>query len=313
MLQDTLLRVRAEPFLDPVVICNVAHRDNMHAQLSEIGVRPSGVVLEPFGRNTAAVAVAASLVAKDVAPGSLVLLMPADHVVGEDEAFRETIVSAARHAPDRIVTFGIAPTAPETGFGYIQSDDRHWGPVLGIRRFLEKPDLNTAKAFLASGDYLWNAGIFLFDPNIMLAEVTRYCPAVKAATSAALQAPDAAGDRSLDPVVFADCPSLAIDVAVMEKTELGGVFLARFGWSDIGSWSELWRLGPQDAAGNVIRGDGLVLDGKDSLLWSAGPTISVIGISDIVVIATPEHVLVLPKRRSQEVKNVLERRKRQDE
>jgi mannose-1-phosphate guanylyltransferase/mannose-6-phosphate isomerase len=308
MLQDTADRVKAEGFLAPLVIGNHRHGRQAIDQLSAVGAPPAAVLLEPFGRNTASVAVIAAEWARRNAPGALVLLTPADHVIGDAAGFRAAVSHAAGAAADHIVTFGITPAGPETGYGYIQSGEALYEGVFRVRRFVEKPGREVAEAYLAEGGYCWNAGIFLYDPAVFLTEAERLCPKVVTASIAAL---DAAADTGagwlLDAERFAECPSEPIDIAVMEKTDRAAVSPCDVGWADIGSWSELWRHGERDAAGNHARGEVVMLESEGSLLWSDGPSISVVGIADLIVVATDGHVLVLPKGRAQDVKKIVER------
>lgn len=308
MLQDTSTRVQADGFLDALAICNHRHAELVVEQFASS--RLAGVILEPFGRNTAAVGVVAALWAQRHAPGALVLLMPADHVVADIAGFRSAVRHAAPAATERIITFGITPAAPETGYGYIQSGDPLYDGIYKVRRFVEKPDRTVAQSYLDEGGYSWNAGIFLYDPAVFLAEASRLCPEVTQAATAALDAAEDLGRNLLllNPDEFAKCPSEPIDVAVMEKTDKGAVLPCDIGWADIGSWSELWRHGSDHDEANVTRGDTLAIDSKGSLLWSDGPSISVIGVDDLIVVATKEHVLVLPKGRAQDVKRLVEMR-----
>lgn len=310
MLQETVLRVKSAQFLDPLIVCNVRHGSLVQDQLRAVGVHPADVIMEPFGRNTCAVAVVAAEWAARHAPGAAVLLMPADHVIRDAEQFREKVLAAMVAVQDNIVTFGITPTGPETGYGYIQSGEALGAGVHRISRFVEKPAREAAEGYLAEGGYSWNAGLFLFRPELLLREAQRYCPDVVQASAAALEkaARDASG-LILDSEAFAACPSTPIDVAIMEKTSHAAVSPLDVGWADIGSWSELWRFSEQDADGNVRRGDTAQLDTTGSLLWSHGPSISVIGLDDIIVVATADHVLVLPKDRAQDVKKIVESRK----
>ncbi len=310
MLQETALRVRSAGFLDPLVICNARHGALVHAQLGEVGIRPAEVIMEPFGRNTSAVAVVAAEWAAQHAPGAAVLLMPADHVIRDGATFRNAVLAAMAVVEENIVTFGITPTGPETGYGYIQAGDFISANIQRISRFVEKPERSVAESYLAEGGYSWNAGLFLYTPALLLQEARRYCPDVVDGSLAALAA--AARDASgliLDSEAFARCPSVPIDVAVMEKTSHAAVAPLDVGWVDIGSWSELWRHSEPDDLGNVRRGDTTQMDATGSLLWSDGPSISVIGLDDIIVIATADHVLVLPKDRAQDVKKIVELRK----
>jgi mannose-1-phosphate guanylyltransferase/mannose-6-phosphate isomerase len=312
MLQDTLSRMSATvgdvKVHAPIVICSRRHRDAVIDQALQIGVDPLAVVLEPFGRNSGPAAAAAAFLAQEADPEALVLLMAADHRIADAAGFARAVMQAAGAARDRIVTFGVMPTAPETGYGYIESGDTIEGPVREVVRFAEKPDLATAEAFVADGRHLWNAGIFLFSPAVLLAEMEKFAPDVLAATRAALslgQRDDAVID--LDTEAFAACPSISIDYAVMEKTDRAAVTPIGVEWADVGSWSELWRLGPHDAQGNFAHGDALLIDAEDSLIWAGSRTVGAIGVSDLIVVETPESVLVLPRSRAQDVKLLVER------
>lgn len=310
MIQDTAERVAAEGFLPPLIIGNHRHGAEIADQLSAIGISPLGVILEPFGRNTASVGVVAAAWAQRNASGALVLLMPADHVISDAAGFRAAVAHAIRAAATHIVTFGIHPEGPETGYGYIQSGPVLYEGVQSVRRFVEKPHRAVAEAYLVEGGYSWNAGIFLYDPAVFLAEAERLCPEVVKTATAALEAAKAIDSgQLLDPDLFATCPSEPIDVAVMEKTHKAAVMPVSVGWADIGSWSELWRRGAEHDDANHTRGDVATLETSGSLLWSDGPSISIIGLSDIIVVATGDHVLVLPKDRAQDVKKIVEQRK----
>ena len=314
MLQETALRLSGGDdgivFHPPVVICNRSHERLVEAQLAEAGVTPLAIVLEPFGRNTAAVAVTAARMAQTLKPGALALLLPADHVIADPNAFRAAIARGAR-TPGRIVTFGIAPTGPETGYGYIQRAEPLAEGVYAVARFAEKPKLELAQAYLAEGGYDWNGGIFLFSPEVMLAEMAAHRPDIHAC---AVEAVDAAGRDGafvrFDDERFLAIPSESVDIAVMERTQLAAVTPCDVGWADVGSWSELWRLGGKDGQDNLVRGDAVALDTHGSLVWSDdGMEVGVVGLTDIVVVATAGAVVVLPKGRAQEVKMIVERLK----
>jgi mannose-1-phosphate guanylyltransferase/mannose-6-phosphate isomerase len=316
MIQDTAMRFTGHKtlsFLSPLVICNQRHGQLAKDQLNALDIEPSAIIMEPFGRNTACVAVMAAQWAAEHAPDALVLLLPADHVIVDPDGFRAAIVQATAQAQDHIVTFGIEPHGPETGYGYIQ---RAAAPlsegVFPVARFVEKPDQAMAERYLDAGDYYWNAGIFLYGPNALLGEAAKHCPEIKQAAVAALKGSPPDGPFiALNEALFAKCPSEPIDVAVMEKTDSAAVVPCDIGWADVGSWSELWRQGPQDANANVSKGDVLLLETDGSLVWSDGPKVSVIGASDLIVIATGDHVMVLPKSRAQDVKKIVDELKRQ--
>jgi mannose-1-phosphate guanylyltransferase/mannose-6-phosphate isomerase len=310
MLQDTCRRMVDEQgltFLPPIVICSAQHGDEVQAQLDAIGVVPGAIVLEPCARNTAAVAAVAARLATDLYPDALVLLLPADHVMRDPGAFRAAIARAAPVATDRIVTFGIEPVRPETGYGYIQRAEPLSAGVYAVARFTEKPNFELAHAYLAEGGYDWNAGIFLFSPQVMAAEMTRHCPAILESATAVLMAATREGAViRLDRNLFSQTPSESIDIAVMEPTDRAAVTPCAVGWADVGSWSELWRLMEGDAHGNVVQGDAVVLDTWGSYVHGDELTVAVVGLTDIIVVASKGAVVVLPKARSQDVKALVD-------
>ena len=309
MIQDTALRTTSGDgvqFEAPVVICATSHREEIERQLSAIGVTASRIVLEPFGRNTAAAAYIAAAVVAELSPGSLALVLPADHVIADPQAFRQAIAQAAEVARGRIVTFGITPDGPETGYGYIQQGEPIAGPVCKVARFAEKPNRAVAEAYLAEGGYSWNAGIFLFAPSVMMSEMAALSPAIAESSLLALTRGRTDGAAlQLDADAFASCPSEPVDIAVMEKTALAAVIPCVMGWADVGSWSELQKLGPHDPAGNLLHGPAIAIDASNALIWADGPPVVVVGLSDIAVISTPQGVIVLPLSRSQDVKQAL--------
>ncbi|CAA7621176.1 mannose-1-phosphate guanylyltransferase/mannose-6-phosphate isomerase [Magnetospirillum sp. SS-4] len=307
LLQETAQRLD----LAPVVVCNHEHRFVVAEQLREVDIEARAVVIEPMGRNTApAAAVAALMLAADD-PGALMLLMPSDHLIADVPAFRRAVEAAVPLAEaGRLVTFGIRPTGPNTGYGYIKAG----APLPGgnaVERFVEKPDLATAQAYLESGEYTWNSGIFLLPAGMFLAELETHAPGMVAGCRAALDR--GRGDLfffRLDDEAFAGIESRSIDYAVMERSDKVAVVPVEMGWSDIGSFSALWQESPRDSAGNVVRGDVLVLDSADCYLRSQDHLVAVVGCRDLVVVATDDAVLVADKSRDQEVKAVVEALKR---
>jgi mannose-1-phosphate guanylyltransferase/mannose-6-phosphate isomerase len=316
MLQDTALRTTSGDgvrFEAPVVICAQPHRAEIVRQLAEVGVTAAKVVLEPFGRNTAAAAYIAAAVVAELSPGSLALLLPADHVIADPSAFRQAMAEAAETARARIVTFGITPDGPETGYGYIQQGNRLDGRVFEVARFAEKPSRAVAEAYLAEGGYSWNAGIFLFAPSVMMTEMAAHAPAIAEKSLLALTRGRADGSALvLDPEAFAACPSAPVDIAVMEKTLLAAVIPCVMGWADVGSWSELWRLGRTRETENVTHGDTVLIDTTSSLVWADGPPVAVVGLDNIIVVSTPQGIIVLPMDRAQDVKKAVEALKAQN-
>jgi mannose-1-phosphate guanylyltransferase/mannose-6-phosphate isomerase len=315
LIQQTASRAAGEGFGAPLIVCNVEHRFLIAEQMREAAIRPAAIVLEPEGRNTApAAAVAALLVAKQD-PGGLMLLMPADHVIRDAAAFGQAVGRAAAAAQQgHLVTFGITPDAPETGYGYIRKGGAlaSLSGCFSVARFVEKPDAATAADYLASGDYSWNSGMFLFQAATFLAELERLEPDLLAQCRAAV----AAGKQDqdffrLDSGAFAKARSISIDYAVMERTDKAALVPVQMGWSDIGSWDSLWGATEGDAAGNVIQGDVLHHGARNSYLRSEGPLVAAVGVEDLVVVATPDAVLVSHRSASQDVKQIVEQLKAQ--
>ncbi len=308
MIQETALRLTGPEFLDPVAICGIGHLDLVTTQLAQIDRNPQMVILEPTARNTAAVAAVAALSTQARAPGSLVLLVPADHVITRPHDFHVAIARAAETATSRIVTFGIKAAHPETGFGYIERGGAVADGVYEIRRFLEKPDLATAETYVAGGQHDWNAGIFLFSPEVMIRELEIHAPTVLSACREAFDRAERNGVVvSLDADAFAKVPSISVDYAVMEKTTASAVVPCDIGWADVGGFAELWRLGDKDDRANHVRGEAILIDADNCLVHgSDGPVVAIIGLSDIMVISTTSGILVAPISRAQDVKKAAE-------
>jgi len=311
LLAQTALRVSGDPFARPIVICNQEHRFLVAEQLRSIGVTPETIIVEPVGRNTApAIAVAAAyLRARD--PQALMLVLPSDHVIQDEAAFGRAIGVAARAAAaGHLVTFGIMPTAPETGYGYICSSTavETIEGAFRIARFVEKPDVETAADYLAQGNWSWNSGMFVYPAGLVLDELARFEPGiVTAATQALARGQNEAGFIQLDRDSFAGAPSKSIDYALMERTERAAVVPASLGWSDVGSWSALWDLGDKDKTANVTIGDVLVEDTDGCYLRSDGPLVATVGLKDAIVVATGDVVLAAAKDRAQDVKTLVTR------
>ncbi len=314
MLQETALRVINPAMFGPlVVIANSEHRFVIAEQLREIGMSDARIILEPVGRNTAPAAAVAALAGAEVDPDAIILLMPADHVVQDVAAFHAAIATgepAARRG--QFVIFGIKPTTPATGYGYVRTGGTiaETPGVHTVSAFVEKPDRVTAERYLASGDYLWNGGLFLMPVRALLADLARYAPEVLASSREAY----AQAARDLDflrlaPEPFAACPSVSIDYAVMEKTDKVTVVPADIGWTDVGSWSALWEIGARDAAGNVVVGDVVVEDTRNSYVRSEGPLVATLGVENLIVVATQDVVLVAGKAHDQQVKTIVDRLK----
>ncbi len=312
MLQATWSRVAEIADLAPIVVANEEHRFLVAEQLRQIEAPTPSIILEPVGRNTAPAIAAAALQAMAGHDDPLLLVLPSDHVVRDAAAFRASVLAAMPAAENgALVTFGIVPTAPETGFGYIQADDSK-GVVDGVRRvarFVEKPDAATARNYLSSGGYFWNSGMFLFRATRYLQELQRHRPDILAATRKACDAARRDGDFiRLDRDAFAACPADSIDYAVMEKTDAAMVLPVDIGWSDLGSWAALWDVAKRDADGNATLGDVIAIDSRNSYVH-ARRLVALVGVDDLVVVETDDAVLVARKDRVQQVKDVVTRLK----
>jgi mannose-1-phosphate guanylyltransferase len=310
LLQQTQQRLEGLPGLaPPLLICNEDHRFIVAEQMRQIGIEPAAMLLEPIGRNTAPAVAVAALQATAHGDDPLLLVLAADHVIRDAAAFRSTVSAGAAAAEaGQLVTFGIVPTAPETGYGYIeaaQSLAAASAPV-PIARFVEKPDRATAEAFLATGRFTWNSGMFLFKASAILAELERLAPEVVSACRAALEQDSADLDfLRLEREAFASCPNVALDVAVMERTDRGAVLALEAGWSDVGSWSALWETADQDGQGNVLRGRVIHEDARNCYLRSEHRLVVGLGVEDLVVVETDDVVLVAHRDRAQDVKAIV--------
>lgn len=308
MIQETALRSFNGRFERPLVICNESHRFIVAEQMQEVGIEPLRLVLEPVGRNTAPAIVAAALILQQIDSDAIMAVLPSDHVITDQEGFAAAIDVAGRAAEaGHLVTFGMKPTAPETGYGYIQRGDPLTEGSFRVERFIEKPDRERAAAMLAQPEYLWNSGMFLFKASVFLAEIQRLCGPMLAAVAKAVAAARVDIDFfRLEAEAFAQSPSASVDYAVMEHTHLAAVVPADFGWSDVGSWSALWEISGKDSHGMVEVGDVISVDCKDSYLRGDGVLVAGVGLSDIIVVATEDAVLVSERRHVQEVRKIVE-------
>ena len=310
LLQLTQGRLKGLPGLgSPILICNEDHRFIVAEQMRQLGVEPESILLEPMGRNTAPAVCVAALRATARGEDPLLLVLAADHVIREPEKFRATVEAGIPAAEaGRLVTFGIVPTAPETGYGYIESAEAlNASSPVPIARFVEKPDRATAEQFLASGRFTWNSGMFLFRASAMLAELERLAPELVSCCRSALEhdTPDLQFLR-LDREAFAQCPSVALDVAVMERTPLGSVLPLDAGWSDVGSWSALWETADQDENGNVLRGRVISEGSRNCYLRSEHRLVVGLGVENLVVVETDDAVLIAERSQAQNVKAIVQ-------
>ena len=311
MLQSTWKRVAALAGSAPIVVANEAHRFVVAEQLQLAGAHPQSIILEPVGRNTAPAIAVAALEALAGGQDPLLLVLPSDHVIVDEAAFHEAVRAAAPAAADgKLVTFGIVPTSPETGYGYIQAASGEG--VRQVLRFVEKPDLATAESYLASGDFYWNSGMFLLRASAYLAELENQRPDMLAGVRKALQEAQRDHDFTrLDKESFASVQSDSIDYAVMEKTADAVVLPLDAGWSDVGSWSALRDVSARDEAGNAHRGQVISIDCRDTFV-SSRTLVATVGLDNVIVVETEDAILVAHADKVQQVKDVVARLKAED-
>jgi mannose-1-phosphate guanylyltransferase / mannose-6-phosphate isomerase len=308
MLQQTVARLDGmENIAAPLLVCNEEHRFLIAEQLRQMGKAPADIVLEPIGRNTAPALTLAALALQKHAPeDALMLVMPADHVIQHSRKFHASVAKAVTLAEKgHLVTFGIRPTAPETGYGYIKM-----GNCNTVAEFVEKPDMETAVKYIKSGDYYWNSGMFMMLASAWIAELQKFHPAMLESCKAAYEQ----GRRDADfyrvnAQAFGSCQPNSIDYAVMEETDRAAMVALDAGWSDIGAWSSLWEASVRDVDGNVVQGDVYLHDTQDTLLISQHRFLAAVGLNDIIVVETPDAVLVAHKKQAQNVKEIVARLK----
>lgn len=313
MLQETVLRVSGDEYGRPTVVCNDEHRFIVAEQLRALGTEPRAIILEPFGRNTAPAAAVAAISLMESEPDACMLLLPSDHLVRLPEAFREAVAAglvAAREGA--LVTFGITPDRAETGYGYIQKGAPHaaTGNSFAVAQFTEKPDAERAAAFITSGDYFWNSGIFLIAANAYLEELERNHPTMVSKCREALSR----GQRDLDFLrleaeAFGDIEGESIDYAVMEQTEHAVVVPVEMGWNDVGSWSALWDIAEKDENGNYLSGDVITTEVKNSYIRADNRLVAAAGLEDLILIATDDAVMAASMDHAQSVKDLVDQLK----
>jgi mannose-1-phosphate guanylyltransferase / mannose-6-phosphate isomerase len=312
MLQDTATRLAGvEGARAPIIVCNEAHRFTVAEQLRTQGIETAAILLEPVGRNTAPAVALAALSALKIDPDAILIVAPADHVVRDSRRFQQAATVAAGLAGEgKLVTFGIVAHAPETGYGYIRRGEGE-GPAFPVAQFIEKPPLDVAQQFVASGDYFWNSGMFVFQASRYLGELASFAPDIFEASKAAFEA----ANRDLDFVridrpAFEKCRADSIDYAVMEKTTGAVVLPLDAGWSDVGSWASLFDALPADEEGNVLQGDVLVHDTHDCYVHSSSRLVAAVGMDDHIIVETKDAILVAPKDRVQDVKDLVAKLKK---
>ncbi len=310
LFQASAKRFSGDGFEDPLLVTGDAFRFIVGEQLETCGINPQGILIEPEGRNTAPAAAAAALMLAKSNPDALMLLVPSDHAITDPEAFRSAVTAGAAAANDgQIVTFGIAPTRPETGFGWLESGMETHPHVMKLERFIEKPDTATAKDLLADKRYLWNAGVFLARADVMVAAFKAHAPEVLAAVKTAMtQAKDDLNFTRIDPDAWAKVPDISIDYAVMEKAD--NVSVVRFDgqWSDLGSWEAVWQESGQDDQGNALTDHTTAFDCENTLLRSESDEIELVGIGlkNVVAVAMRDAVMVADMSDSQNVKTAVQ-------
>jgi mannose-1-phosphate guanylyltransferase / mannose-6-phosphate isomerase len=312
---DTSLVSAKRKLLAPIVVANEEYRFITAEQLRQAALAPAALVLEPVGRNTAPALTLAALAALEAGADPVLVVMPADHVVENVEAFRAAVARGAEHAEQgKIVTFGVVPTGAETAYGYIRAGARLKGEdAYEIAAFAEKPDAATAQKYIASGGYYWNAGIFMLRASVWQERIGAARPDILKACRAAFAARSRDHDfLRVERKMFEECPTDSIDYAVMEKLGpgLGVMMPLSAGWSDVGAWDALWRIGTKDEHGNVLQGDVMALETRDTLAISQSRLVACIGLKDAVIVETPDAVLAADKAHIQQVKEIVARLKR---
>ncbi|MGK0703529.1 mannose-1-phosphate guanyltransferase [Yokenella regensburgei] len=315
MLQATIHRLNGVQCESPVVICNEQHRFIVAEQLRKLNKLTENIILEPAGRNTAPAIALAAMAAVRQSPDTdpLMLVLAADHVIQDEEAFRRAVLDAIPHAESgKLVTFGIVPTLPETGYGYIRRGEavstEQDTQAFQVAQFVEKPNLDTAQAYVASGEYYWNSGMFLFRAGRYLEELNKFRPDIYGACEQAMAVVDPDLDFiRVDEAAFLACPEESVDYAVMERTADAVVVPMDAGWSDVGSWSSLWEISHHTAEGNVHHGDVISHKTENSYVYAESGLVTTVGVKDLVVVQTKDAVLIADRHAVQDVKKVVER------
>ncbi len=306
MVQETILRLSGIDSLQaPIAVCNEEHRFMMAEQLREIDAQPKAIILEPIGKNTAPAVALAALATQN--PDDILLVLPADHVIENTVAFHNAVAKADELAKaGYLVTFGVVPTAAETGYGYIKRSSESIDCAFKVAEFVEKPDAEVAQSYVDSGEYYWNSGMFAFKAGRYLEELGKFSPEILAICQQAyVQAAIDEDFIRLSKDFFSQCPSDSIDYAVMEKTDKAVVIPLEADWNDVGSWSALWDVTGKDALGNAIKGDVLALETTNSYIHSENKLVATVGVDNLVIVETDDAVMVAPKDRVQEVKKIV--------
>ena len=313
LLQETLKRLDGLNCLLPVIVSNNEHRFIVAEQLRQFGVDDFQIILEPVGRNTAPAVALAALKSLELHGDHHMLVLAADHAIQDIEAFHAAVLAAEQESVDnKLVTFGIVPTKPETGYGYIKKGEQVKNSVFKVNSFVEKPDLETAKNYLEQKCYLWNSGMFMFKASVYLDELKKFRPDILAACKESLSSASTDLDFiRLNSDVFAECPDESIDYAVMEKTQDCVVIPLDADWSDIGSWTSLWEISEKDEHENVSHGDVINYNSRNNYIYSEGSLISTVGVNNLIIVQTKDALLVAQQDNVQDIKKIVEILKKQ--
>ncbi len=314
LLQRTATRLARLPEAgSPMVVCNVQHCPQVVEQLAGAGIEPLLMLEEPAGRSTAPALAVAAIAARQLGRDPVLLAVPADHVIADEVAFKEAVMAALPHAEKgRLVTLGVTPDTPHTGFGYIRVGEELAPGANRVAEFVEKPDAHTARRYVGSGEYLWNSGMLVARASALLDQLRVHGPEVATAAVAAVAAAVRDGDRlTLDASAFSTAPALSMETAVLEHTSAAAVVPLQGGWSDLGSWSALWDVSAGDERGNVLVGDVVPVATRNTLIHAESRLVATAGVDDLVVVETPDAVLVVHRDRTEEVKAVVEELRRQ--
>ncbi|MEM7078258.1 MAG: mannose-1-phosphate guanylyltransferase/mannose-6-phosphate isomerase [Pseudomonadota bacterium] len=306
LLQETLLRGAAVSEVAPIIVANEEHRFLVAEQCARLGIVWSRLILEPEGRSSAPGLAAAAYAALALDPDAILMMLASDHMIDDTEVFAEDAQQAAQLARDGfLVTFGIQPTGPETGYGYIETDGTRGAQA--VVSFTEKPARDTAQGYVDSGRYLWNSGMFVMSARVYIEELEKFEPDIAAAVASGMEDAEADMDFLRPSAAFLQSPSISVDYAVMERTERAMVLPVSFGWSDVGSWAALHDISPKDADGNLLRGDVLALDTKDSVVLAKHRLVGVTGLDNAVVVETADAVLVAAADRLDGIRDLVQR------
>ena len=312
LLQRTVKRIsNIQGLKDPILVCNDEHRFIAAEQMRQISVKPQSILLEPFGKNTAPAITLAALTAISKEKDPILLVLSSDHYIEDEAKFINVINKGLTYAKqNRLITFGVLPTKPETGYGYIKAEnpfEKDIVEAIKIDKFIEKPDLDTARTFLEDKKYLWNSGIFAFKADIFINEVKKYSSKIfEICNSSLLNSENDLDFKRINKSYFSKCPNISIDVAIMEKTNLGTVLNLNAGWSDIGNWQSLWEISKKDTKGNSCDGKTYLKNVKDCILKSENRLIVGVDLNDLVIVETRDAILVANKSSSQLIKQIVE-------